>query len=79
MRCDCCDRELNDSEATAKFVEPDGSKPTRYVGMCKECQSFMPPEIKIVSKPTKKGRNEEPELRDYYDLEDYSDDDESWQ
>lgn len=38
MRCECCDRILSDSEATAKFVETDGTRPHRFVGMCRKCQ-----------------------------------------
>lgn len=69
MRCNCCDKELSDSEATAKFVEKDGSKPHRYVEMCHECRGFLPPDIKIVSRPVREVF-EEPEERDEYHLDD---------
>jgi hypothetical protein len=42
MRCDCCDAELNDEEATAKFTESGN-----YVQMCKGCRKFLPRNIKI--------------------------------
>jgi hypothetical protein len=46
MRCDCCDADLNDSEATAKFAESGN-----YVNMCTECRSFLPRDIRILLRP----------------------------
>lgn len=59
MRCNCCDKELDDSEATAKFVETDGSKPHRYVEMCSECRSFLPREVRYVSRPIREKYEED--------------------
>lgn len=76
MRCECCDRELNDSEISAKFVERDGSKPHRFVGMCRECRSFLPPDVRYVFRPEKSQR-EEDTYSDPFDIGEYGDD-ESW-
>lgn len=46
MRCECCDNPLSDVDATAKFVDKDGST-TRFVNMCKKCRGFLPPDVKI--------------------------------
>lgn len=78
MRCSCCDKELTPSESTAKYVEADGSKPHRYVDMCTECRGFLHPETKFVSKPVRDIYTE-PEIKDGFDLQDYSDEDDSWQ
>lgn len=77
MRCSCCDKELNDSEATAKYVEKDGSKPHRYVDMCAECRGFLHPDIKYVSRPVRSTESE-PDEADPFDLRDYGEDDEGW-
>lgn len=53
MRCECCDRPLNDSEATAKFVESG-----TYVNMCKSCRNTLPSDIAIRLRPDLKA--EEP-------------------
>jgi hypothetical protein len=80
IRCECCDKELNDSEATAKFVGTAGA-PARYVGMCKKCRSFLPPDVRYSVRrdlPTD-NHSEEREgggLSDPFDLGDM--DDESW-
>lgn len=52
MRCSCCDRPLSDSEATAKFVENDGSKPHRFVDMCQRCikEAFAGMDVRIVTR-----------------------------
>jgi hypothetical protein len=50
MRCECCDRVLSDLEATAKFVDEDGGAPTRFVNMCTKCQSFLPKEVRIITR-----------------------------
>jgi hypothetical protein len=42
MRCDCCDAELSEAEATAKF-EDSGA----YVDMCGDCRSYLPSDIKV--------------------------------
>jgi hypothetical protein len=70
MHCDCCDKLLEDAEATAKFVDADGTA-TRYVGMCKKCREFLPKEIKISHRHDleRVDVNEEPD--DYFDLGDY--------
>lgn len=78
MRCECCDAELSDSEATAKFLETDGSKPSRYVGMCSKCRGFLPPNVRYVVRHDLKStdKKNEAELYDPFDLGDM--DDESW-
>jgi hypothetical protein len=50
MRCDCCDKILSDKEATARFVDDDGTA-TRYVNMCTRCQGFLPSETRIITRP----------------------------
>ncbi len=42
MRCDCCDKLLNDSEATAKFTDSGN-----YVNMCSKCRGHLPKDLKI--------------------------------
>ena len=66
MRCSCCDKELSDSEATAKIVETDGSKPHRYADMCNECLGDMP--FKVVRRPVREVY-EEPEQYNPFDLD----------
>jgi hypothetical protein len=46
MRCEACDRLLNDSEATAKFAESG-----TYVGLCRKDRGFLPKSIKIILRP----------------------------
>lgn len=58
MRCSCCDKELTDSEATAKYVEADGSKPHRFVDMCSECLGYMPSNVRVVRRPQADKREE---------------------
>lgn len=50
MRCECCNNILSDKEATARFFDENKEAPPRYVGMCKACQGFLPPEIKILTR-----------------------------
>jgi len=45
MRCDCCDKILNGFEATRKYKESG-----EYVNMCNSCTSWLPPEVKLVSR-----------------------------
>jgi hypothetical protein len=78
MRCECCDKELNDSEATAKYVGTVGA-PARYVGMCKKCRSFLPPDVRYTVRrdlPTDGKQGDESDVSDPFDLGDM--DDESW-
>lgn len=72
MHCNCCDKLLNDAEATAKFVDEDGTA-TRYVEMCKKCRSFLPPDVRYV---LRKDLREEEYTEDLYDFDDPFD--ESW-
>lgn len=72
MRCSCCDRLLNDSESTAKFVNSGN-----YVDMCKKCTDTLPEDIEI-------SRRRDLDPRETMD-DDYSDpfdlgdnDDEGW-
>ena len=76
MRCECCDRELSDSEATARFLDMDGTKSDRYVGMCTKCRGFLPPEVKYTVRRDLESNKEDHELNDPFDLGEY--DDESW-
>jgi hypothetical protein len=78
MRCSCCDKELTDAEATAKFVEKDGTKPTRYVEMCAKCRSFLPPDVRYVVRRDLIGSGREPDtsVTDPFGLGDF--DDEGW-
>lgn len=76
MRCECCDKELNDSEATAKFAGPG---PARYVGMCKKCRGFLHPDTKYTIRrdlPTDDQADSPDVLYDPFDLGDM--DDEAW-
>lgn len=70
MRCECCDRLLTDGEASAKFVEKDGSKPSRFVNMCRTCRSFLPPTIQYVVTQPDTNPEEEPDddYEDPFDL-----------
>lgn len=71
MHCQCCDKLLTESEATAKFVEKDGSKPHRFVEMCNECLSFMPPDIQVVRRRDASTKiDHEAELYDPFQLDD---------
>lgn len=45
MRCECCNNPLSDVDATAKFE--DG----RFVGMCRKCRGFLPPDIVVKTRP----------------------------
>jgi hypothetical protein len=44
MHCDCCDRLLSDSEATARFESG------AYVSMCRKCSDFLPKEVRIITR-----------------------------
>lgn len=50
MRCECCNKILSDKEATARFFDEDKEAAPRYVGMCTECQGFLPAEVKILTR-----------------------------
>jgi len=79
MRCECCDKELSPAEDSAMFVEPDGAKPHRRVGMCSECRSFLPREVNYVQRRDAKPHYIEPVAADDpFDLSEYGDDDEGW-
>lgn len=67
MRCECCDAELSDSEATAKFKDAPGAA-ARYVNLCGVCRGFLPPEVGIITR-----RDLEPHKRERMDFgdEDY--------
>ena len=74
MRCDCCDAELNDEEATAKFTESGN-----YVNMCSDCRRHLPKDIRItVRNDLKKQKDDDSsqQLDDPFDLGDM--DDEAW-
>lgn len=43
MRCECCDRLLDDVEATARFAESG-----EFVNMCTKCRGWLPKELKII-------------------------------
>lgn len=46
-RCECCNNPLSYKDSTARFKTEPG-EPLRYVGMCGECRSFLPPKVEIV-------------------------------
>ena len=73
MRCECCNVLLTDSEATAKFAEPDGRKATRYVSMCNKCVQYLPKEVRIVTRADLEEDTED----DDFDLEDLEHDEEN--
>ena len=50
MRCECCDKQLSDKEATARYAPENPTDAPRYVGMCKTCQGFLPPGVKILTR-----------------------------
>jgi hypothetical protein len=60
MHCDCCDRLLTDSEATAKFESG------AYVNMCTKCSSFLPKELRIL---TRSDLEEEEDDEEWFDIE----------
>lgn len=49
MHCNCCDKLLDNEESTARFVTERG-EPLRYVEMCRGCRSFLPPEVRIITR-----------------------------
>jgi len=72
MRCDCCNKLLTDSEATAKFAE---SK--TYVSMCTKCRQFIPKDIPLILREDFSETEDDDEYYDeYYDGEEDYDDDE---
>lgn len=74
MRCVCCDRELTDAEATAKFVESGA-----YTEMCRTCIGFLPKGIKVHTRSDLERKEKEQEDADFYDPFDLGDmDDEAW-
>lgn len=75
MRCTCCNKQLNDEEATARFVDDDPAAPPRYVEMCKHCRSFLPKEIKLKLRHDLQGKTEELDIEDEFDLGEYDDED----
>lgn len=50
MRCECCNKVLSDKEATARYAPNEGERGIRYVGMCTECQGFLPASVKILTR-----------------------------
>lgn len=42
MHCDCCDKLLNNVEATARWSSDDPLKLGEFVNMCVKCQSTLP-------------------------------------
>ena len=49
MHCSCCDKLLDNEESTARFVT-ERNEPLRYVEMCRTCRSFLPPEVRIITR-----------------------------
>jgi len=43
MRCNCCDKILNDFEATRRFKESN-----TYADMCNECVKELPDDIEFI-------------------------------
>lgn len=69
MRCECCDKLLSDSEATARFIDEDSTAPPRYVGMCTTCRGFLPPSVRIAVRHDFEDLNE-----DDFPFDSYSED-----
>lgn len=64
MHCDCCDKLLDNEEGTARFFDEDKNAEPRYVGMCRECRSFLPPSVRIITR--KDFENEQDEQPEFY-------------
>lgn len=76
MRCECCDKQLSDLEATAKFVNENAGGPNRYTNMCNGCLKFLPPEVRIITRndlPEELIEDEEIEEGDFDDEEESED------
>jgi hypothetical protein len=69
MRCECCNKMLSDKEATARFAPTEKGEAPRYVNMCTECQGFLPPSVKILTRADlpDSQEGEKQEFGDYYD------------
>jgi hypothetical protein len=65
VRCDCCDKELDDVESTAKFAESGN-----YVNMCAGCRKWLPNDLKIITNPNLERNKRRPDLDDGYDFRD---------
>jgi hypothetical protein len=53
---------LNDEEATARFAESGN-----FVGMCKDCRSYLPKNLKILTRPDLKEKKDKDD--GYYEEE----------
>lgn len=62
MHCDCCDKLLEDAEASARFVESGN-----YVNMCSECRSWLPKELKWQTRADLERKDLEEEDADFKD------------
>ena len=71
MHCDACDKFLTPEEATAKFAESGA-----YVCLCKKCRSFLPKELKII---TREASSFDEEDRQYFFEEEIVDEKPYWQ
>lgn len=67
MRCECCNKNLSDKEATARYAPTSKDETPRYVNMCTECQGFLPPSVKILT------RSDLQESREFSDDDSYDD------
>jgi hypothetical protein len=67
MHCDCCDKLLTDSEATAKFESGE------YVSMCTKCREYLPKELKVFTRSDLEDQEDEKE--GWFDFETGVDDD----
>jgi hypothetical protein len=76
MRCECCNRQLDDVEATARFAESGN-----FVGMCTKCRKFLPKNIPVILRTDllrkEKDDDDEEQLNDF-NFEEDVDDEENW-
>lgn len=52
MRCTCCNKQLSDVDATAKFAASGA-----YVDMCQECRGFLPYDLDVKLRPDLEKKN----------------------
>lgn len=68
MRCECCDAELSDVDATARFTESGN-----FVGMCKACRRFLPKNIGVTV------RTDLEPVKEKYPEDSYENEDAFWE
>lgn len=75
MHCDCCDKLLDEAEASARFVESGN-----FVNMCTECRSYLPRNLKWKTRSDmeRKEREADEAGEDQFDLRDYDEEQDDW-